>query len=307
MTTRILIGLSVGVAIVVGISIHELDHERLSALGSIISGAGSLLAVVWFSAGLRYQSKQLDEQRKQFAAQFEYLQETSRRDALMLAKDILDRAEEKATAHHGSISSTNELATEYTQFEELKPILESTNPHEVIRAYQNWMKKEGAALILLNGIKSAAEVYLRSIGSTGIDYSKSPEDFYFIYSPHFATLPFLTPSRVPPPSFQNSWCVLRQGAMPRLSRSSPQTPKASRRRLSRWTSCALILRSTSKMDTHFRQLPMISNPKFEPTGANNRAGTSAPRWATAVTYTLNTALIRRSNPLTLKLFPETCT
>lgn len=190
MMTRILIGLSFAVAILVGISIHELDHERLSALGSIISGAGSLLAVLWFSAGLRYQSKQLDEQRKQFAAQFEHLEETSRRDALMLAKGILDRAEEKASMHHGSISSTNDLLIAYTHFEELKPILESTNPEEVIRAYHSWMKKEGAALILLNGIKSAAEVYLRSIGSTGIDYSKSPEDFYFIYSPHFATLPF---------------------------------------------------------------------------------------------------------------------
>lgn len=109
----------------------------------------------------------------------------------MLAKGILDRAEEKTIKHHGSISSTNDLLAEYTHFEELKPILESTNPHEVIRAYKSWMKKEGAALILLNGIKSAAEVYLRSIGMTGIDYSKSPEDFYFIYSPHFATLPFL--------------------------------------------------------------------------------------------------------------------
>ncbi|MBI5461800.1 MAG: hypothetical protein HY941_06395 [Gammaproteobacteria bacterium] len=190
MPTRILIGLSLAVAIVVGVSIRELDHERLSALGSILSGAGSLLAVLWFSAGLRYQSKQLEEQRKQFAAQFQHLQETSRRDALMLAKGILDRAEEKTIAHHGSISSTNELLAEYTHFEELKPILESTNPHEVIRAYQSWMKKEGAALILFNGIKAAAEVYLHSIGTRDVDYSKSPEDFYFIYSPHFATLPF---------------------------------------------------------------------------------------------------------------------
>jgi len=44
--------------------------------------------------------------------------------------------------------------------------------------------------MLLNGIKSAAEVYLRSVGATDIDYSQSPEDFYFIYSPRFATQPF---------------------------------------------------------------------------------------------------------------------
>lgn len=190
MLTRILIGLTIAVAIVVGFSIRLLDPDRLSALGSILSGAGGLLAVIWFSAGLRYQSKQLEEQRSQFATQFHHIQETSRRDALLLAKGILDKAEEEAIAHHGSISSVNDLAAKYTNFEELKPILESTNPQDVLRAHKSWMKKEGAALRLLIGIKSAAEVYLRSIGATDIDYSKTPEDFYFIYSPHFASQPF---------------------------------------------------------------------------------------------------------------------
>jgi hypothetical protein len=190
MPTRILIGLTIVVAVVVGLSIRLLDPEELSALGSILAGAGGLLAVIWFSAGLRYQSKQLEEQRSQFVAQFHHLQETNRRDALVLAKEILDKAEEKAISHNGSISSVNELSTEYTNFAELKPILESTNPQEVILAFQSWMKKEGAALTLLTGIKSAAEVYLRSVGATDIDYSKTPEDFYFIYSPRFASQPF---------------------------------------------------------------------------------------------------------------------
>lgn len=190
MPTRILIGLTVVVALAVGLSVRMLDPERLSALGSILSGAGGLLAVIWFSASLRYQSKQLEEQGRQFAAQFHHLQETSRRDALLLAKGILDKAEEKAIAHHGVISTVNELVTEYTNFVELKPILESTNAQEVLRAHQSWMKKEGAALTLLTGIKSAAEVYLRSVGAIDIDYSKSPEDFYFIYSPRFASQPF---------------------------------------------------------------------------------------------------------------------
>ncbi len=188
---RILVGLSVVLAICVGVAIRMLGPERLSALGSILAGAGSLLAVLWFSAGLRYQSKQLEEQRAQFAAQFHYLQESSRRDALLLAKGVLDKAEEKAIAHHGSISSINELSTEYMRsMEYFKPILESTNPREVIEACEKWLKREGAALTLLSGIKSAAEIYLRSIGVTDIDYSKSPEDFYFVYNSWFATQPF---------------------------------------------------------------------------------------------------------------------
>lgn len=190
MQKHILVSLSVTVAVLVAVSIRLLDHERLAALGSVVSGAAGLLAVIWFSAGLRYQSTQLEEQRKQFEAQFHHLQETSRRDALLLAKDILDKAEEKAIFHHGSIFSVNELVTEYAKFEELKPLLESTKPEEVLHAYRSWIKKEGAALTLLGGIKSAAEVYLRSIGATDVDYSKSPEDFYSIYKSRFASQPF---------------------------------------------------------------------------------------------------------------------
>ena len=190
MPIRILVGLTVAVTIGVALLIWLLDHGPLSALGSILSGAAGLLAVIWFSASLRYQSTQLEEQRKQFTTQFRHLQETSRRDALLLVKDILVKVEEKTIAHHGSISSINELFAEYTNLKELKPILESTNAQEVLHAYQIWMKKEGAALILLSGIKSAAEVYLRSVDVTDIDYSKSPEDFYFIYSPRFESQPF---------------------------------------------------------------------------------------------------------------------
>lgn len=190
MRTRLLVALTVVIALMVGLAIWFLDPERLSALGGILSGAGGLLAVIWFSAGLRYQAQQLSEQRAQFSMQFHHLQETSRRDALLLAKGVLDKAEEKAVSHNGSIASVAELPGACMNFAELKPILESTNPHQVMDAYQGWMKKEGAALVLLGGVKSAAEVYLRSIGVTDIDYSKSPESFYLAYSSRFAEQPF---------------------------------------------------------------------------------------------------------------------
>jgi hypothetical protein len=189
-STRTLAGLTVAVALMAAAAIYALDSEKLGALGSILSGAGGLLAVIWFSAGLRYQSRQLEDQRVQFAAQFAHLQETSRRDALLLCKTILDKAEERAISINGSIKSITELFPAYAKFDELKPLLGSTDAQEVLRAHTNWMKKEGAAVALLSGIKSAAEVYLRGIGATGIDYSKAPEDFYFIHSSWFETQPF---------------------------------------------------------------------------------------------------------------------
>jgi hypothetical protein len=190
MSTRYLVLLSLAITVIVAVSIRFLDPERLSAFGQIVSGGGSLLAVLWFSAGLRYQSKQIEEQRTQFKIQFDHLLETSRRDALLVAKGILDRAEEKALTQCGNINSTHEILMEYTKSTALKTLLESTDPHQVATAFTQWIKPEGVALVLMGGIKSAAEVYLRSVGTPGIDYTKSPEDFYFIFSSHFATQPF---------------------------------------------------------------------------------------------------------------------
>ena len=43
---------------------------------------------------------------------------------------------------------------------------------------------------MMRGIKSASEIYFRAIGLKGIDYSKEPEDFVFIYSPRIEKLPY---------------------------------------------------------------------------------------------------------------------
>jgi hypothetical protein len=43
---------------------------------------------------------------------------------------------------------------------------------------------------MMRGIKSAAEIYFRAMDIKGIDYSKEPEDFVFIYSPHIEKLPY---------------------------------------------------------------------------------------------------------------------
>jgi hypothetical protein len=125
MQNRLLVALSLIVALV-GTSILFLDHEHLSALGSIVAGAGSLLAVLWFYSSLKYQAKQLEEQRAQFTAQFHFLQQSAKRDALVVAKDILERAEKLAIAESGTITSIRQLITEYAHFTELKPILESS-------------------------------------------------------------------------------------------------------------------------------------------------------------------------------------
>ena len=78
--------LSVLVLVVVFVLIKFFEEYQISAYGSIIAGAGSLLAVIWFTASLWYQSVQLNEQRIQFSTEFRALKEASRRECLVMAK-----------------------------------------------------------------------------------------------------------------------------------------------------------------------------------------------------------------------------
>ncbi len=43
-------------------AMYHLDNARLSSYGSILSAAGGVLAVIWFTGSLWYQSQQLKEQ-----------------------------------------------------------------------------------------------------------------------------------------------------------------------------------------------------------------------------------------------------
>lgn len=167
-----------------------LSENKLSAYGSIISAGGSLLAVVWFSAGLLYQSTQLKEQRTQFLAEFRHSHADGRRNALLLARDILADAESRAKSFDKSITNLTEIFPRYIMMIELKDIMESNDPGKVQIAIESWNKKEGAAMALMVGIKMAAEVYFEAISKTDIDWSKDPEEFVFIYGPLLWNLPF---------------------------------------------------------------------------------------------------------------------
>ena len=196
MSNRNLVALTIIVFILVGLATFMLDAGSLSALGSIVAAGGSLVAVLWFSAGLRHQAtqldaqmKQLDDQRVQFQAQYEHIREASRRDALLVARDILDKAETEVLKA-GNWANISELTTAYMKFDELAPLTKSRDPEIVLQAFQTWSRKEVAAGSFLNGVKSAAEIYLKSIAAPNIDFTKDPEDFYMVYSPWFEKQPF---------------------------------------------------------------------------------------------------------------------
>ncbi|MDR4467073.1 MAG: hypothetical protein MRJ68_02095 [Nitrospira sp.] len=193
----VLIGLSVLIVLGTAIAIYYLNDVQLSSYGTVVAAAGSLLAVIWFSGSLWYQAQQLREQRTQFLEQFKQLREEGRRDALLLARDILNAAEARALAMNPEIRSLSDLFPLYTQFAELKDILESEDPKTVESAINSWVAKEGPALALMKGLKSAAEVYFFAVGKRDVDYSKEPEEFVYIYGSQLWVLPFFEAFQVP--------------------------------------------------------------------------------------------------------------
>lgn len=193
----ILILLSVLVALATGEAIYRLSDAQLSSYGSVFAAAASLLAVIWFTGSLWYQSQQLREQRTQFLAEFKHLHEEGRRNALLLVRDILSTAESKALAANPKIHSLSELTPLYIHVGDLKGILQSDDLNVVNAAIESWMRKEGPAMILMRGIKSAAQVYFLAIGNEDVDYSKEPEEFVFIYGPQLWPLPFFDAFQAP--------------------------------------------------------------------------------------------------------------
>ena len=190
---RLLILITIIVFLVgVSVIIHFSD-TRASSIGSVAGACGSILAVVWFFAALKSQSKQLENQKEQFLAEFQTLREGARREALIFARDILKDAEGKALKQNPKLNTISDIHTNYidlSSLTSLKVILESCDPHEVLEQIKVWKTVEGPAITMVRGVKSASEIYFKAIGLKGVDYSKEPEDFVFIYSPHIEKLPY---------------------------------------------------------------------------------------------------------------------
>lgn len=188
---RLLIILSI---LVIGLAIAASIYfpiEYFSALGSLFGAAAGILAVIWFSASLYYQSQQIKEQRQQFLENFKQIREDNRRNSLVLVKDILARAEERALKSNPSLKSINDLMAQYITVIEWPDILKSKDPHIVIEAGKNWLTvKENPAVFLIRGIKSAAEIYFRSIDNNNIDYTLEPELFVAAYGSTLWKVPY---------------------------------------------------------------------------------------------------------------------
>lgn len=188
--TRLFILLSVAI-VLLAIGVLVWLPAESSAIGSVIEAAAGLLAVIWFSASLYYQSQQLREQREQFRENFRQLSEDNRRSALVAVRDVLLRAEERALRCAPDCQSLDGFTLYYTRIPEWDIIEHSTDSNVVYEAAMKWLNaKDLPAVVLMRGIKNAAEMYYQAVGKEDVDYSMDPEFFVEKYGSDLWKLPY---------------------------------------------------------------------------------------------------------------------
>jgi hypothetical protein len=208
---RLLILISVLVLLLPFLAINFLEPQTYSAAGSIFGATGGILAVIWFTASLNYQARQLKEQRDQFLKSFSNLQENARRDALSFAKDILREAEKKAHDLNPNAKNFYEALAQYRNFSEWNNIFESTDLDLVRETTKDWAKKAGPAFIIMRGIKNAAEIYFKAMGKDDIDYSKEPDEFMKTYGSLLWNLPYFESYQFPATLLSGMMIMMDEG------------------------------------------------------------------------------------------------
>jgi hypothetical protein len=158
-------------------------NEKYSPIVSLVGTTVNILAVVWFTSTLIYQSRQLTEQRQQFALTYDQAKRDSRRDALVVVDGILRDAERSALLLNDSLRTLSDILPTYVNFQEIAVMLKSRDPNEVLEAGKEWLKREGPAVTLVKGIQTAAKVYADATGELALDFTKEPDEFAYIYGP----------------------------------------------------------------------------------------------------------------------------
>lgn len=185
------IALTIIVVLLAVLLLVWVSPSQYSAIGSLFAAVGGIVAVIWFYESLQHQSVQLREQREEFLKEFTQLREQNRRSALTFCRDILTDAEEKALRVNDKFTSVSGILSSFqTWSANARVAVESRDPEEVLRAVETSAKWETPAVFLVDGIKQAGEIYFRSIGNDGIDYSADPEIFVLAYESWLCKLPY---------------------------------------------------------------------------------------------------------------------
>ena len=185
-TIILLSAITIGSATYVAI---RLPYEKYSHIVSLATSTASILAVIWFTATLIYQARQLSEQRQQFSVTIEQSKRDAQRNALVVADEILRDADNSALSQNSSLKNLSEIVLAYMNWDSLSILLKSSDAMEVVQAGKEWLKREGPAVTILKGIQTAIRVYADATADSSFDFTMDADEFVYIYGPKIWILP----------------------------------------------------------------------------------------------------------------------
>jgi hypothetical protein len=169
-----------------------MDGKGPSDLGSLLGAFCGLLAIIWFYRGLRLQSIQIDEQRKQFTQQMHLQHQDS---LLAFLNTSSERMERYLSELLTSLNIPNESQVTSKYLSSLiyyKQAIESSNPNEVLNQIQNWIKIEGPCVKFLSSVRDIIVLHRKRSGMEDNSEGADPADYVFINGAYIMDQPFLS-------------------------------------------------------------------------------------------------------------------
>lgn len=182
--------------------VNEFSIEKAGVLGdsfglltSLFSGlafAGLIITIVMQKDELAMQREELKLQRSALEAQVKELQSMSKFSALNQTRSMVDSALSRLSSSNGETTKPEQFFISMMPGPEWKVLIESTNPQEVMQAYQVYSQKHGPASTFVSAFSNAAKFYLRSVGNEHVDYRLSDNEFIVINQPWLKEVPYLS-------------------------------------------------------------------------------------------------------------------
>lgn len=191
-------------ALIIGLTwpITELSVEKSGVFGdsfglltSLFSGlafAGLIITIVMQKNELALQREELKLQRAALENQVAELKSMSMYAAIDHVRSMLDAALLRLSESGGEVTKPEQFLAAMMPGPEWKVLLESTNPDEVIRAFQQHVKKVGPLDQFLSGFSSTAKFYLRAVGNSHVNYTLNEYEFVVINGVWLKEVPHLS-------------------------------------------------------------------------------------------------------------------
>lgn len=189
------------VALAIVVWILNPEPLQLEQAGSYISGIVSAITLLWLAAGLRIQSQELSLQRQELRLQriaaeqqAQELHKAAKIGSLTQIQSLLDDADRLIEETDLPINSDTQFMTLImTHIELWKVIDESKSAEEVTQAYGKWLSVEALCRNYLRFISAALKLYVQyNHPNAQFDFSKSDQEFVYIYSSWGNNAPFLS-------------------------------------------------------------------------------------------------------------------